>query len=145
MKTFQPYFWIHLFAAILAYVSFGVSFVAGLVYLYQDWRLKHRSIGGAVFQKLPSLEGVERLIFRTLWVGLPLLTLALISGFIWLKIEFGTLWIWNSKITASIFAWIVYSALFYFHYISSIRGRKVVVLNVLAFILIVFTFVGLHL
>lgn len=139
VKLFQ----IHLGTALLAYLLFALSFLTGLVYLFQDWQLKHRRVGKS-FQALPSLEQLEKIIFRTLLAGLPILTVALISGFAWLKIEKGTFWVWNSKITSSLFAWVVYSALFYFHFVSSIRGRKVVLLNVLAFTLIVFTLLGMR-
>lgn len=140
MNTSSAYFWIHIIAATIAYLSFTFAFVAGLVYLYQDWQLKNHRLA-----KGPSLEQVERVMFRALLVGLPVLTVALLSGFIWLRQEFGTFWLWNSKVMASVFAWIVYSALFYFHYVSNIHGRKVVVLCVFAFSLILVIFLGMSL
>lgn len=136
----SPYFFIHVFAAVIAYISFAFSFIAGLFYLYQDAQLKQHRLA-----KGPSLEVLERLVFRGLLIGLPVLTAALISGFIWMKNDFGTLWIWNSKITSSIVAWLVYSAIFYFHYVSGVHGRKMVILSVCAFSLIVFIFLGMNL
>lgn len=136
----SPYFFIHVIAAIIAYVSFAFSFLAGIFYLYQDAQLKqHRLVKG------PSLEALERLVFTGLLIGLPVLTVALISGFIWMKNDFGTLWLWNSKITSSIVAWFVYSAIFYFHYVSGVHGRKMVILSVCAFSLIIFIFLGMNL
>jgi len=140
MNTESPYFWIHIVAAAIAYFSFTFAFIAGLLYLYQDWQLKHRRL-----TKGPSLETIEKIMFRALLVGLPVLTVALVSGFIWLKWEFGTFWLWNSKVMASVFAWVVYTALFYFHYVSNIHGRKVVILCVFAFSLILVIFLGMSL
>ncbi|MBI4970608.1 MAG: cytochrome c biogenesis protein CcsA [Candidatus Omnitrophica bacterium] len=139
MKSASPYFIVHVAAAVVAYISFAFSFIAGLFYLYQDWQLKHRRL-----VKGPSLEAMERLSFNGLLIGLPVLTAALISGFIWLKMDFGTLWFWNSKLTSSVFAWLVYSVLFYFHYVSGVHGRKMVILSVCAFSLIVFIFLGMN-
>lgn len=142
--SFNIYLFAHVLTAMLAYACFALSFIAGLIYLFQDLQLKRRQVGSA-FQRLPSLEGVERFIFRTLSAGLPLLTVALLSGFVWMKSELGTFWLWNSKITASLFAWVVYAALFYFHFVSSIHGRRMVILAVLAFTLILFVFLGMNL
>ncbi|GEM_PF-3580565 len=132
------YFPAHVTAAFLAYFCFAFSFVAGLLYLNQDRALKNRQL-----TKGPSLETLEKWVFRGLLAGLPLLTVALLSGFVWLKNEFGTFWLWNAKLISSVFAWVIYLVLFYFHFVSSVHGRKMVILSVFAFSLILVTFLGL--
>jgi len=138
------FFFGHIITALAAYVSFSFSFILGLVYLFQDRQLKKHQLG-IMFQKIPSLDVIERWVFRGLLLGLPLLTVALLSGFFWMKAEFDTFWLWNSKLISSVFAWIVYTVLFYFHFISSIHGRKLIFLNVLAFLMIIITFLGMNL
>ncbi len=141
----QSYFLkVHIITAFLAYGSFAFSFLVGLIYLFQDWQLKKRLLS-QIFHRLPSLEIMERWIFRGLLFGLPMLTLALVSGFVWMNSEFGTFWIWNSKVISSVFAWVVYSFLFYFHFISALHGRKVIFLSVFAFVTILIVFLGMNL
>ncbi|MBI4398858.1 MAG: cytochrome c biogenesis protein CcsA [Candidatus Omnitrophica bacterium] len=134
----QIYFGVHVAAAFSAYFCFAFSFIAGLLYLYQDHLLKkHKPVQGM------SLEALEKGVFGGLLAGLPILTLALFSGFAWLKTEFGTFWLWNSKLISSVLAWLIYTALFYFHFFSAVRGRKMVILSVLAFSSILLIFLGL--
>jgi ABC-type uncharacterized transport system permease subunit len=60
----------------------GILLIAGCAsafYLWSDKRLRrHRSLGQG--PKLPPLESLDSVVHRLLWVGVPLLTLGIVSG-----------------------------------------------------------------
>ena len=139
----DKWFVVHVVAAFLAYASFALSFVGALLYLVQNRELKSKSAGN-FYQKLPPLEILETVVYRTIILGFPLLTAALASGFIWTKKVFGVFWRWDSKVLLSTLTWLIYLAILYVHYISSVRGRKVVMVSILAFCFVLLTFLGVN-
>lgn len=137
----NPYFALHIFTAFFAYASFALSFAAGILYLIQYRELK-RKHAGKFYRKLPSLEELERLIYQPLLWGGPLLLIALAIGFVWSKSAYGEFWIFDPKTIATGVTVVFYFAILYLHYVSSLRGKQIALLSLLAFVFVVFSFVG---
>jgi ABC-type uncharacterized transport system permease subunit len=65
-------------------LGLGVLLVAGAAsgfYLWQARRLKQKHVL-ALGPKLPPLEALDAVVHRLLWIGLPLLTLGIVSGMV---------------------------------------------------------------
>lgn len=144
----RPYFasrWfaIHVSCAFLAYASFALSFVGALLYLVQNRELKAKQ-ASAFYHKLPSLEALETAVYGTIVLGFPLLTAGLVSGFFWTGEVFGRLWHWEPKFILSIATWLIYLAILYAHYVRDFRGKNVVLVSILAFGFVLFTFLGVN-
>lgn len=137
------WFVIHVVTAFFAYASFALSFVGALLYLVQNRVLKSKKVD-TFYHKLPPLEVLETVVYRTIILGFPLLTLALLSGFIWTKQVFQVFWRWDPKFILSTLTWLIYLAILYAHYVFSFRGRKVVVISILAFGCVLLTFLGVN-
>ncbi|OGW76496.1 MAG: hypothetical protein A3J52_00430 [Omnitrophica bacterium RIFCSPHIGHO2_02_FULL_49_9] len=137
----DSYFLLHILSAFFAYGSFTLSFIAGLLYLTQDWALKLKAAPD-VYRKLPSLEDLERFTFRTIFWGLLLLGVAIVTGGLWTQRAFGTFLLLEPKSFATLLTWCVYLAIMYFHHVSLVKGRRVILMSVLAFALVLFTFIG---
>ena len=137
----NPYFALHIFTAFFAYASFALSFAAGVLYLiqYRELKAKHP---GEFYRKLPSLEELERLIYQPLLWGVPLLLTALLIGFVWSKAAYGEFWILDPKTVATGISLALYFVVLYLHYVSSLRGKQVALLSLLAFAFVVASFVG---
>ena len=144
MELISPYFVVHITSAFFAYASFTISFAAGILYLIQSRELKTRR-AGAFYHKLPALDELERLIYQPLLWGLPLLACALGVGFLWSKAAFGRYWLWDPKTIATIVTAVFYAVVLYLHYVSSLRGKQVALLSIIAFGLVLFSFVGTRL
>ncbi len=140
---YNQWFLIHVLTAFLAYASFALSFVGALLYLAQNRGLKSKKLN-AFYHKLPSLESLESVVYRTMVLGFPLLTLALASGFLWAKDVYGGFWRWDPKFVASTLTWLIYLGILYVHYVSLIRGRKVVMASLFAFFCVLLTFLGVN-
>lgn len=140
----NPYFVLHLGTAFFAYASFTLSFAASVLYLIQYRQLK-RKRGGNFYQRLPSLEALESLIYQPMAWGSFLLALAVGIGFLWAKSAFGTYWLWEPKTVTTIGTIFFYVVLIYFHYGRALHGKRWVVMNLIAFGLVFFNFFGMSL
>ena len=140
----NPYFVLHLGTAFFAYASLTLSFVAALLYLIQHRELK-RKRGGTFYHQLPSLEALEGLIYQPMAWGVFLLVLAMGVGFLWSKSAFGSYWLGDPKTVSTLAVTLFYLTLVYFHYAAASRGKRLVVLSLVAFGFIFLNFFGLNL
>ncbi|MDX9972705.1 MAG: cytochrome c biogenesis protein CcsA [FCB group bacterium] len=117
---------VHVGLAFLAYALFFVASVTSVAYVFQANRLKHRQTLG-LFQKLPSLEQLDRILFRLIKIGYPLFAITLILGFIWAYVEselLGPNWWMAPKIIMALLMATFYSAAFHGRRLGRLRGPK---------------------
>lgn len=139
----NPYFFLHLGTAFFAYAGFTLSFTASVLYLVQYRELK-RKRGGTFYHKLPSLEALESLIYQPMAWGVFLLFLAVGIGFLWSKSAFGTFWFLEPKTVATLGIALFYLSLVSFHYGAASRGKRGVVMSLVAFGFVVLNFFALN-
>lgn len=139
----NPYFVLHLATAFFAYASFTLSFAAAVLYLIQYRELK-RKRGGNFYHRLPSLEALEGLIYQPMAWGAFLLALAIGVGFLWSKSAFGRYWLWEPKTVTTLGITFFYLVLVYFHYGTTLRGKRWVVMTLVAFGFVFFNFFGMN-
>ena len=86
----QKIFYVHVPAAILGlYVSCGLLAVASLMYLWiKDARL-------------------DRLAEATAELGVVFMGMVLATGPIWARTSWGTWWVWEARITSTLFLWML--------------------------------------
>ncbi|MBI4115732.1 MAG: cytochrome c biogenesis protein CcsA [Candidatus Omnitrophica bacterium] len=142
-KPLNPYFILHLVTVFFAYASFTLSFVAAILYLIQHHELK-RKRGGTFYQRLPSLEDLEGLIFQPMAWGVFLLFLAIAIGFLWAKSALGTYLLREPKTLFTIAIAVFYLVLVYTYYGAASRGKRLVMLSLIAFIFVFLNFFGTH-
>ena len=132
-------------------VSTCVGFVAAMMYLAQARRLKTKRAGRLGFA-LPSLEQSERLNRAAVMVAFPLLTFGLQIGLI-LSVTTravaaapgGAALSWTDpKVLSALVMWLVFAVLLHARFRPGMRGRSVVVLTIIAFGFLVFTWVGVE-
>ncbi len=127
-------------------VSTCVAFAAGLMYLAQANRLKQKRAAGFGFA-LPSLEQSERVNRGAIIVAFPLLTFGLLIGLILTLTPRGNttappiLWT-DPKVISALVMWLVFAVLLHARFRPAMRGRGVIVLTMIAFAFLVFTWVG---
>lgn len=134
----NPYFVLHLSAIFLSYVVFLIASLAALLYLIQDNNLKKKE-WGVMAIRLPDLSVLDRINYRFIGLGFPLLTLAIISGYLWAKEARGVYWGWNPREVASLALWFLYAIILHVRLSSKMRGKKVALLSILAFLVIIIT------
>jgi ABC-type uncharacterized transport system permease subunit len=126
-------------------VSTCVAFAAGLMYLVQSNRLKHKRPSRFGFG-LPSLEKSERLNRGAITLAFPLLTFGLLIGIL-LSLAgqaSGAPGWTDPKVVSALAMWLVFAVLLHARYRPAMRGRGVMVLTIIAFAFLVFTWVGVE-
>lgn len=125
-----------------------VAFLAGLMYLLQARRLKRKQQATRGF-KLPNLEQSERLNRLAVTLAFPLLTFGLLIGVL-LNFEGAsgrgpTVLRWSDpKILSAGIMWLIFAALLHARFRPEMRGRRVVLLSIVAFGFLIFTMFGVN-
>lgn len=134
---------VHVTLAFLGYAVFGVAFSASLLYLVQEKQLKAKK-AHAIFRRLPSLETLDELNYRSLSWGFPLLTLAILSGAVWAEYAWGHFWLWEPRLVLSVLTWALYALLLYYR-TAGWRGRRAAALTIVCFAVLLVSFLGVRL
>ncbi len=135
---------VHISSAILGYTALFLTFVAAVMYLMQERELKSKT-PRAFYYRLPSLELCDELYYRSLLFGLPLLTLGILTGFIWASRTWKGPWEFDPKILASLLSWLIYLVLFSTRVSGAWRGRRAAYVAIFGFATIMATFLGVSL
>ncbi|RDH85114.1 MAG: cytochrome C biogenesis protein [endosymbiont of Escarpia spicata] len=130
---------LHVLVSILAYSLFTLASVQALLLAIQDHHLHHRHPGGFV-RALPPLQTMESLLFEMISVGFVLLTLALISGFVFLEDMFAQHLAHKSIL--SIVAWIVFGTLIWGRFRFGWRGQKAIIWTLSGFVVLMLAYFG---
>jgi cytochrome c-type biogenesis protein CcsB len=111
-------------------------FVALLLVSLFGWRRKE------IDNALPSLQTIDALLYRTVGVAFPLLTLLLITGAVWANESWGRYWGWDSKEVGALVAWMAYAGFLHTRISHGWRGRRSAYFALLGFALVIFTWLG---
>jgi cytochrome c-type biogenesis protein CcsB len=95
-----------------------------------------------VVSALPSLKTIDSLLYRTVGVAFPLLSLLLITGAVWANESWGRYWGWDSKEVGALVAWMAYAGFLHTRIAHGWRGRKSAYFALLGFALVIFTWLG---
>lgn len=96
------------------------------------------------YAMLPSLAQLDILVYRAVAIGLPLLTLGIVTGAAWAHEAWGAYWQWDPKETAALASWIVYAAYMHLHTRRAWRGVRCSWLAALGFFVVLFTYLGVN-
>jgi cytochrome c-type biogenesis protein CcsB len=95
-------------------------------------------------ETLPPLAQLDVIVYRAVAIGLPLISIGIITGAAWAKEAWGAYWQWDPKETAALCTWIVYLAYMHLHTRSSWRGLGTNWVSVVGFAVVVFTYLGVN-
>ncbi len=139
-------FWstVHGGLLLLAAVGVSVACVASLMYLFQAHRLRAKVPPGQGLRLL-SLERLEAMNRRAVTWAFPLLTAGVLVGLVlmWQRAEQLHGWT-DPKVVGAAVLWVVFAILLYLRYGYRLRGRRVALLTIVAFALLLFTLASAH-
>jgi ABC-type transport system involved in cytochrome c biogenesis permease subunit len=139
-------FWVfaHLVLLLFASVGICVGFLASVMYLVQARRLRSKRLPGQGI-KLLSLERLEDMNRRAIVLAFPLLTAGVVVGMALLSQAASPVRSWSDpRVLAAVALWLVFVVLLYVRYTLHVRGRRVAILTIVAFALLVVTFAVPH-
>lgn len=129
---------VHVLNALLGYAGITIAAVYGFLYLLLYNELKLNKFG-LIFERLPNLEILERMSFTSAIIGFIFLTLAIVIGIIWLPLAFPTFSYLDPKLIGTGFVWLLYLIVITSKAFGKLRGRKVVVISIVGFIVAIFS------
>jgi ABC-type transport system involved in cytochrome c biogenesis permease subunit len=139
-------FWrvVHIALFLLASVGICVAFLASIMYLLQAHRLKTKALPGRGLRLL-SLERLEAMNRRAIILSFPLLTVGLLVSLVLLLHGPDRLAGWTDpRVLTTVLLWLLFGVVLYLRYGYRLRGRSVAWLTIMAFGLLLVTWVTSH-
>ncbi len=130
---------IHVLISLLAYSLLAMASAQAILLAIQDYHLRHRHPGGFI-RALPPLQTMEALLFEMIGLGFILLTVALLSGFLFLEDLFAQHL--AHKTILSIAAWLVFGTLLWGRHRSGWRGQKALTWTLAGFVVLMLAYFG---
>jgi len=130
-----------LFPTSLAASPFILSGIVGgimisLLYLLLLWRRPDLE------RMLPSADTLDRVTYKAIAIGFPLLTLMIAAGAYWANRAWGSYWSWDPKETWAAITWLVYAIYLHMRITRGMRGRWAAYFAIGGFAVVCFTFLG---
>lgn len=144
-KIFKS-FWLisHVSVIFIGEAAFALACGLGILYLLQENEIKtkkHRFF----FKRLPSLEMLDNIGYVCIFVGFAMLTLGLVTGFVYAKAVWGRFWSWDPKEVWAGITWLFYAVLLHGRLTVGWRGRRSAIMAIIGFVVLIFTFLGVNL
>ncbi len=142
--------WIHVTAMTVAIGSYIVAATFTVLYLVTDRHARKQAAGtdggfGAVLDRLPSADALDRLSYRTVIFAFPIWTFAIIAGAIWADQAWGRYWGWDPKETWAFITWVIYAGYLHARATAGWRGRKAAYIQLVGFASLLFNLIGVNL
>ena len=93
-------------------------------------------------ERLPSLESLDSLMYKTACLAFAGLAMLLITGAIWANESWGRPWGFDSKETGALVAWLTYAAFLHTRISRGWSGRSSAYFAIIGFLLVIFTYLG---
>jgi ABC-type uncharacterized transport system permease subunit len=123
----------HIAMIFTGYAALFLSFGASLLYLAEERSLKSKHPNG-ILSRLPSLQTIDDIGYKSLILGFPFMTFGLIAGSVVAQAKFGPMYFLDPKVLLSLLMWVVYMMLLYTRWNSGWRGRRAAYMATFAFV-----------
>jgi cytochrome c-type biogenesis protein CcsB len=91
---------------------------------------------------LPQRDALDSLIYKTVAISFPLLTLMIIAGAYWANRTWGSYWSWDPKEDWALITWLTYAGYLHMRLTRGWRGRRSAYFAIIGFGIVMFTFFG---
>ena len=137
----SPWFGLHVASLLFAYASFALAGVLGVTYMLQFKEIKKKHLG-YFYTRLPSLQVIDAMNSRAVWIGWAFLTIGVIVGAVWTVQARGlapadpnlrAMSLDDPKIFVAMLTWVIYSFAVVARRTMGWTGRKAAWLSALGF------------
>ncbi len=134
----DAWLWVHIALVLIGIAAFVLNFAGAIMYVLQERQLKAKR-PGAFYYRLPALETLDRLTYRTLALGFPFLTTGLILGALWASRAWGSTFAFDPLVLLSFVAWTIYAATLAGRAAAGWHGRRAAYFSIVGFAALVLT------
>ena len=134
----------HVITCFLSYSSFALSCAVSVMYLLKLRKKEKGQKEAGLMALFPSLDALDTLVYKTIVVGFPLLTIGIVTGAAWANYAWGSYWSWDPKETWSLITWFVYAIFLHARFAREWRGKRTAALSIIGFLAVIFTYFGVN-
>jgi ABC-type transport system involved in cytochrome c biogenesis permease subunit len=145
----SPLFWAHVSSLLFAYASFGLAAVIGVTYILQFKEIKAKHLG-YFYTRLPSLQTLDVMNSRAVFIGWALMTVGILVGAVWISqaqlvapadTRVQAMHLADPKIFIAVITWLLYTFQLVARRAIGWRGRRSAYLSALGFATVLLNFV----
>lgn len=130
---------VHAAISLVTWAVLALAALQALVLGYQEHRIRTKRPGGTL-RSLASLETQERWLFRFVWIGFFLLSLSLVSGFMFLRDMLAQHLVHKTVLSCA--AWAIFGALLWGRWRYGWRGQTAVRWCLWGFVVLALAYFG---
>ena len=134
----SAWIWVHIALALVGIAAFVLNFAGAVMYLLQEHQLKIKR-PGTFYYRLPPLETLDRLTYRTLVLGFPFLTTGLVLGALSAPASWGSVFTFDPLAFASLLAWLIYAGTLAGRAAAGWHGRRAAYFAIAGFAALILT------
>ncbi|MBM3350203.1 MAG: c-type cytochrome biogenesis protein CcsB [Betaproteobacteria bacterium] len=127
---------IHVPANFIGYGAFSLAAMVASAYLLAQ--------KGVFTSRLPSLEIMDDLMYKSIAVGFAFFTIATILGAMWAAEAWGGYWSWDPKETWALIVWLNYAAWLHLRLVKGLRGGTLAWWALIGLLVTTFAFLGVN-
>ena len=127
---------IHVPANFIGYGAFSLAAMVGGAYLL--------AARGIFATRLPKLEVLDDLMYKSIAVGFAFFTIATILGAMWAAEAWGGYWSWDPKETWALIVWLNYAAWLHLRLVKGLRGPVLAWWALIGLLVTTFAFLGVN-
>ena len=127
---------IHVPANFVGYGSFSLAAMVASAYLLAN--------KGILATRLPSLEILDDVMYKSIAIGFAFFTIATILGAIWAAEAWGGYWSWDPKETWALIVWLNYAAWLHLRMVKGLRGPILAWWALIGLVVTTFAFLGVN-
>jgi ABC-type uncharacterized transport system permease subunit len=132
---------VHVSIALLGLAAFAIAAAVAVMYLVMERQVKSKHFG-LLFARMPSLEFLDRLNRRLVIWGFIALSVTLVTGSMFANHAAGLFWVWDVKQVVTVGAWVIFAALLNARFFAGWQGRRVALLTMAGFGLLLVSFLS---
>jgi len=127
---------IHVPANFVGYGAFSLAAMVAAAYLLAN--------KGILASRLPSLDVLDDLMYKSIAVGFAFFTIATILGAMWAAEAWGGYWSWDPKETWALIVWLNYAAWLHLRMVKGLRGPLLAWWSLIGLLVTTFAFLGVN-
>ena len=127
---------VHLASSPFLLAGIATAIFASLAWEVLNWKYD------SIVNYLPQRDTLDGLVYKSVAISFPLLTLMIIAGAYWANRTWGTYWSWDPKEDWALITWITYLGYLHMRLTRGWRGRRSAYFALIGFAIVMFTFFG---
>ena len=127
---------IHVPANFVGYGAFSLAAMVASAYLLAK--------KGILASRLPSLDVLDDVMYKSIAVGFAFFTIATILGAMWAAEAWGGYWSWDPKETWALIVWLNYAAWLHLRMVKGLRGPVLAWWALIGLLVTTFAFLGVN-